>query len=72
MTLIVARVVDFILAHRDRAMADISGGGVRLRLHAWRPDPLRPRELASHLRIASLSRLRGDGLIGEEKADGGD
>ncbi len=47
-------------------------GGIRLRLHACCPDPLRRRELASDLRIALLSRLRGDGLIGEEKAYGGD
>ena len=52
-------------------VADISGGGVRLWLHAWCPDPMRRRELASDLRIALLGRLRGDGLIGEEKADGG-
>jgi small-conductance mechanosensitive channel len=53
-------------------VADISGGGVRIRLHAWAPDPLRRRELASDLRIAVLDRLRGDSLIGVEKADGGD
>jgi small-conductance mechanosensitive channel len=53
-------------------VADISGGGVRIRLHAWASDPLRRRELASDLRIAVLDRLRGDGLLGEEKVDGGD
>ena len=53
-------------------VADISGGTVRLRLHAWAADPLRRRELASDLRAALLRRLTGDGLIGEEQADGGD
>jgi small-conductance mechanosensitive channel len=58
-------------------VADISGGGVLLRLHAWAADPLRRRELASDLRAALLRRLTGDGLIGngligEERADGGD
>lgn len=53
-------------------VADISGGSVRLRLHAWAADPLRRRELASDLRAALLSRLTGDGLIGEERAVGGD
>ena len=53
-------------------VADISGGSVRLRLHAWAADPLRRRELASDLRAALLRRLIGDGLLGEEAADGGD
>ena len=53
-------------------VADISGGGVRLRLHAWAADPLRRRELASDLRAALLRRLSDDGLIGEGRADGGD
>ena len=53
-------------------VADISGGGVRLRLHAWSADPLRRRELASDLRAALLRRLTGDGLIGQDRADGGD
>ncbi len=53
-------------------VADISGSGVRLRLHAWATDPLRRRELASDLRTALLRRLKADGLIGEGKADGGD
>jgi small-conductance mechanosensitive channel len=52
-------------------VADISGGGVRLRLHAWAADPLKRREIASDLRAAMLRRLTGDGLIGGE-ADGGD
>ena len=53
-------------------VADISGGSVRLRLHAWAADPLRRRELASDLRAALLRRLVGDGLLGKETADGGD
>jgi small-conductance mechanosensitive channel len=52
-------------------VADVSGGGVRLRLHAWAADPLKRREIASDLRAAMLSRLTGDGLLGE-KAHGGD
>ena len=52
-------------------VADISSGGVRLRLHAWAADPLKRREIASDLRAALLRRLTGDGLIGG-KADGGD
>jgi small-conductance mechanosensitive channel len=52
-------------------VADISGGGVRLRLHAWAADPLKRREIASDLRAAMLRRLTGDSLIGG-KADGGD
>jgi small-conductance mechanosensitive channel len=51
-------------------VADIGGGGVRLRLHAWAADPLRRRELASDLRAALLSRLRDDGLLGGGDADG--
>jgi small-conductance mechanosensitive channel len=53
-------------------VADISGGGVTLRLHAWAADPLRRREVASDLRSALLRRLGGDGLIGGEEAGGGD
>jgi len=53
-------------------VADISGGGVRLRLHAWAADPLRRRELASDVRAALLRRLRDDGLLGGEVADGHD
>jgi small-conductance mechanosensitive channel len=53
-------------------VADVSGGSVRLRLHAWAADPLRRRELASDLRAALLRRLIGDGLLGKETADGGD
>ena len=53
-------------------VADVSGGSVRLRLHAWAEDPLRRRELASDLRAALLRRLIGDGLLGKETADGGD
>ena len=53
-------------------IADISGGGVLLRLHAWAADPLRRRELASDLRAALLRRLTGDGLIGGEEAGDGD
>ena len=53
-------------------VADISGGGVLLRLHAWGADPLRRRELASDLRAALLRRLAGDGLIGGEEAGDGD
>ncbi len=52
-------------------IADVSGGGVRLRLHAWAADPLTRREIASDLRAAMLRRLTGDGLLGE-KAHGGD
>lgn len=52
-------------------VADLSGGGVRLRLHAWAADPLKRREIASDLRAAMLRRLIGDGLLGG-KADGGD
>ena len=51
-------------------VADVGGGGVRLRLHAWAADPLRRRELASDLRAALLSRLTGDGLIGGETGGG--
>jgi small-conductance mechanosensitive channel len=53
-------------------VTDIGGGGVRLRLHAWAPDPLRRRELASDLRAALLRRLRDDGLLGGGDADGHD
>ena len=52
-------------------IADVSGGGVLLRLHAWAADPLRRREIASDLRAAMLRRLIGDGLLGG-KAHGGD
>lgn len=45
-------------------VADVSGGGVRLRLHAWAADPLRRREIASDLRAAMLRRLMDDGLLG--------
>jgi len=53
-------------------VAEIGAGGVRLRLHAWAPDPLARRELASDLRAAVLRRLAGDGLIGAGDRDGGD
>ncbi|MGE5229722.1 MAG: mechanosensitive ion channel family protein [Deltaproteobacteria bacterium] len=53
-------------------VADISGGGVTLRLHAWAADPLRGREVASDLRAALLRRLTGDGLLGGGEAGGGD
>jgi small-conductance mechanosensitive channel len=53
-------------------VADISTGAVLLRLHAWAPDALRRRELASDLRAALLRRLAGDGLIGAEETGGGD
>jgi small-conductance mechanosensitive channel len=53
-------------------VADISGGGVTLRLHAWAADPMRRREIASDLRAALLRRLADDGLIGGEEAGGGD
>lgn len=53
-------------------VADISDGGVLLRLHAWAADPLRHRELASDLRAALLRRLTGEGLIGAEEPGGGD
>jgi small-conductance mechanosensitive channel len=53
-------------------VADVSGGGVRLRLHAWAPDPLRRREIASDLRAALLRRLTDDGLLGRKAAHGGD
>ena len=60
-------------ASRTRVeVADIGGGGVRLRLHAWAADPLRRRELASDLRAAMLRRLTGDGLLGGRDGDGGD
>jgi small-conductance mechanosensitive channel len=58
--------------HDSVEVADISGGSVRLRLRAWAADPLRRRDLASDLRGELLRRLAGDGLIGEEKPDGGD
>jgi small-conductance mechanosensitive channel len=51
-------------------VADISGGGVTLRLHAWAADPLRRLEIASDLRAALLRRLTGDGLLGGEEAGG--
>jgi hypothetical protein len=53
-------------------VADIGAGGVRLRLHAWAPDSLARRDLASDLRAAVLRRLVGDGLIGGGDGDGGD
>jgi small-conductance mechanosensitive channel len=53
-------------------VSDIGSGGVRLRLHAWAPDSLRRRDLASDLRVAVLRRLVGDGLIGGGNGDGGD
>ena len=53
-------------------VADIGGGGVRLRLHAWAADPLRRREVSSDLRAALLRRLRDDGLLGGGDADGHD
>ena len=53
-------------------VADIGGGGVRLRLSAWVADPLRRREVASDLRAALLVRLTDDGLIGAGAADGDD
>jgi small-conductance mechanosensitive channel len=53
-------------------VADVSGGAVRLRLHAWAADPLRRRELASDLRAALVRRLTDDGLIGRGEAHGGD
>jgi len=53
-------------------VADISAGGVQLRLHAWAADPLRRRELASDLRAALLRRLAGEGLTGAEETGGGD
>ena len=53
-------------------VADISDGGVRLRLHAWAADPLRRRELASDLRAGLLRRLTADGLIGGKEAGDGD
>ena len=58
--------------HDNVEVADIGGGGVRLRLHAWAADPLRRRELARDLRAALLRRLRDDGLLGGEDADGPD
>jgi small-conductance mechanosensitive channel len=45
-------------------VADVSGGGVRLRLHAWAADPMKRREIASDLRAALLRRLTDDGLLG--------
>lgn len=53
-------------------VADISAGGVTLRLYAWAADPLRRREIASDLRAALLRRLTGEGLLGGEEAGGGD
>ena len=53
-------------------VADIGAGGVLLRLHAWAPDSLARRDLASDLRAAVLRRLVGDGLIGGGDGDGGD
>jgi small-conductance mechanosensitive channel len=50
-------------------VADVSGGGVRLRLHAWAADPMKRREIASDLRAALLRRLTDDGLLGG-RADG--
>ena len=52
-------------------VAGIAADGVRLSLHAWAPDPLRRRELASDIRAALLRRLTDDGLIDGGKADGG-
>jgi small-conductance mechanosensitive channel len=52
-------------------VADIGPGGVLLRLHAWAPDSLKRRDLASDLRAAVLRRLVGDGLIGGGDGDGG-
>lgn len=53
-------------------VADIGDAGVRLRLHAWAPDPQRRRELASDVRAALLRRLNEDGLLGAGGAGGGD
>ncbi len=53
-------------------VADISGGEVVLRLHAWAADPMRRAEVASDLRAALLRRLAGDGLLGAGESGGGD
>lgn len=58
--------------HDTVEVADISGGGVTLRLHAWAADPLRRGEIASALRAALFRRLTGDGLVGGEEAGGDD
>jgi small-conductance mechanosensitive channel len=51
-------------------VSDIGAGGVRIRLHAWAPDSLKRRDLASDLRTAVLRRLVGGGLIGGRDGDG--
>jgi small-conductance mechanosensitive channel len=58
---------------QDRVeVVDIGSGGVRVRLHAWAPDSLKRRDLASDLRAAVLRRLVGDGLLGGGDRDGDD
>jgi small-conductance mechanosensitive channel len=53
-------------------IAGLSESAAHLRIHAWTADPLRQRDLASDLRIASLRRLTGDGLLSAGEVDGGD
>lgn len=48
---------------------DISGKQVVLRVHAWAPDPIGRRDLASGLRLALLRRLLADGVPGPERED---
>jgi small-conductance mechanosensitive channel len=56
--------------HDTVEVSDIGAGGVRIRLHAWAPDSLKRRDLASDLRAAVLRRLVGDGLLGGRDGDG--
>jgi small-conductance mechanosensitive channel len=46
---------------------DIRGEEVTLRVHAWAPDPLMRRDLASALRMALLRRLPDDGFVDPER-----
>lgn len=52
---------------------DIRGEEIVLRVHAWAPDPLMRRDLASALRLALLHRLPSDGVVdpGPEDHDAG-
>jgi hypothetical protein len=48
---------------------DIRGEEVVLRVHAWAPDPIGRRDLASALRIALLRRLLPDGVLDPGRKD---
>ena len=48
---------------------DIRGEEVVLRVHAWAPDPVGRRDLASALRVALLRRLPADGVLDPGRKD---